>query len=93
MVIYVTASLGCVARETNTGNNIVANIASVTFYSAWYLYLPDFCYIVAIVSHEPNNLVDSLAGGMPSLALEGMLDCTCQTVEGVDAIRSRIPLY
>ena len=32
-----------------------------------YIYFPDCCYIVAVVSHEPNNLVDSLAGGMPSL--------------------------
>ena len=55
-----------------------------------YIYFPDCCYIVAVVSHEPNNLVDSLAGGMPSLAHEGLLDCTCQTIEGVDAIPSRI---
>ena len=46
---------------------------------------------MAVVSHEPNNLVDSLAGGMPSLAHEGLLDCTCQTIEGRDAIPSRNP--
>ena len=30
-MIYVIASLGCVARETTIGSNIVTNIASVTF--------------------------------------------------------------
>ena len=81
------------ARETATGNNIVANIVSVTFTVHGTYISPIAVIIVAVVSHEANNLVDSLAGGMPSLAHEGLLDCTCQTIEGVDASPSRIPLY
>ena len=85
--------LVAVACETTTGNNIVANIASVSTLQCTVPIFPDCCYKEAVVSHEANNLVDFLAGEMPSLAHEGLLDCTCQTIEGVDAIPSRILLY
>ena len=63
-MIYVITSLGCVARQTTTRNNTVANIASVTLTVHGTFISP----IAAIKwLYEPNNLVDSFASGMPSL--------------------------